>query len=201
VLVLGGGVVGANAARIAAGLGARVTILDISLERLRYLSDIMPPNVVTLMSNEDNIRNQIRRADLVVGAVLVVGARAPRLVTRDMLATMKPGAVIVDVAIDQGGCVETARPTTHADPVFIVDGVVHYCVANMPGAVGRTSTYALTNVTLPYALAIANHGFPACTRGNAAVARGVNMVRGTITYKPVADAFGLQGFRPLESLL
>ncbi len=201
VLILGGGIVGANAARIAAGLGARVTILDISLDRLRYLADIMPPNVVTVMSNEYNIREYVRYADLVVGAVLVVGARAPRLVTRDMLSTMKPGSVIVDVAIDQGGCVETAKPTTHADPIYIVDGVVHYCVANMPGAVGRTSTYALTNVTLPYALKIANQGFAACARADAGIAKGINMVEGTITCQAVAETFNLSGYVPVEKFL
>lgn len=199
IVILGGGVVGSNAARIAAGLGARVTILDISLDRLRYLSDIMPPNVITLMSNEDNIRAHLKSADLVVGAVLVVGARAPRLVTRDMLANMKSGAVIVDVAIDQGGCVETSHPTTHEDPVFIVDGVVHYCVANMPGAVGRTSTYALTNVTLPYALTIANEGWPNFAKKSKPLAFGVNMVDGKITFKPVADAFPGMDYVPVES--
>lgn len=198
VLIIGGGVVGANAARIAAGLDARVTILDVSLERLRYLADIMPPNVVTLMSNEDNIRSRIKTADLVVGAVLVTGARAPRLVTRDMLKDMKAGAVIVDVAVDQGGCVETSRPTTHDDPIYIVDGVVHYCVANMPGAVGRTSTYALTNVTLPYAMKIAQWGFPGFVQKDRTLAAGVNMVDGKITYQRVADAFGLENLTPLE---
>jgi alanine dehydrogenase len=201
VLVLGGGVVGANAAKIAAGLGAQVTIADINLERLRYLADIMPPNVVTLMSNEDNIRSRLVLADLVIGAVLVVGARAPRLITRDMLKLMKPGAVIVDVAIDQGGCVETSRPTTHADPIFIVDNVVHYCVTNMPGAVGRTSTYALTNVTIPYALKIANYGWPQFVREDPALAAGVNIVKGIITCKPVAECFGFTNYAPVEDLL
>ncbi len=200
VLVLGGGVVGANAARIAAGLGAQVTIMDVNLDRLRYLADVMPPNVITLMSNEDNIRSRLPLADLVIGAVLVVGARAPRLITRDMLKLMKPGAVIVDVAIDQGGCVETSRPTTHADPIFIVDNVVHYCVANMPGAVGRTSTYALTNVTIPYALKIANEGWPEFARKDPALAAGVNMVNGIVTCKPVAECFGLQDYAPIEEL-
>lgn len=198
VLIIGGGIVGANAARVAAGLGARVTIMDVSLDRLRYLADIMPPNVVTIMSNEYNIREKCRTADLVVGAVLVTGARAPMLVTRDMLKEMKPGAVIVDVAIDQGGCVETARPTTHADPIYIVDGIVHYCVANMPGAVGRTSTYALTNVTTPYAVKIANMGFPDFAVEDKALALGVNMVAGKITYKPVAEAFNWPYFTPVE---
>lgn len=198
IMVIGGGIVGANAARVAAGLGARVTILDVSLDRLRYLADIMPPNVVTLMSNEDNIREKIRTADLVVGAVLVTGARAPMLVTRDMLKIMKTGSVIVDVAIDQGGCVETSKPTTHADPIFIVDGVVHYCVTNMPGAVGRTSTYALTNVTLPFASRMAAKGFPAFAEDDPALAAGVNMVDGKITYKNVATAFGHKYFTPIQ---
>lgn len=198
IVVIGGGIVGSNAARIAAGLGARVTILDVSLDRLRYLADIMPPNVVTIMSNEYNIRKAISSADLVVGAVLVTGARAPRLVTRDMLKLMKPGAVIVDVAIDQGGCVETSRPTTHADPIYIVDGIVHYCVANMPGAVGRTSTYALTNVTLPYAAKIAQLGFPEFAREDKALAAGVNTAHGKLTYKSVAEAFNRPGYTPVE---
>jgi alanine dehydrogenase len=201
VVVMGGGVVGANAAKIAAGLGAQVTIMDINLERLRYLDDIMPPNVITMMSNEDNVRARLPLADLVIGAVLVVGARAPRLVTRDMLKLMKPGSVIVDVAIDQGGCVETSHPTTHADPIFIVDNVVHYCVTNMPGAVGRTSTYALTNVTAPYALKIANEGWPKFARKDPGLAAGVNMVEGVITCKPVAESFGLTNYVPIEQLL
>jgi alanine dehydrogenase len=198
IVIVGGGIVGSNAARIAAGLGARVTILDISLDRLRYLADIMPPNVVTLMSNEYNVMKALQNADLVIGAVLVPGALAPRLVTRDMLKLMKPGAVIVDVAIDQGGCVETSRPTTHDDPIYIVDGVVHYCVANMPGAVGRTSTYALTNVTLPYAARIAKHGFPEFAREDAALAAGVNTALGKLTYQSVAEAFNRKGFTPIE---
>lgn len=198
VVVLGGGIVGTNAARMAAGLGARVVILDVNLDRMRYLSDIMPPNVVTVMSNEYNIRNHLREADLVIGAVLVVGARAPRLITRDMLAIMKPGAVIVDVAIDQGGCVETSRPTTHADPVFVVDNIVHYCVTNMPGAVGRTSTYALTNVTLPFAQKIAKLGFPGFAREDAGLAAGVNVAAGQVVYQSVAEAFQMKYFTPIE---
>ncbi len=197
VLVLGGGIVGTNAARMAAGLGARVVLLDINLDRMRYLSEIMP-NVVTVMSNEYNIRHHLREADLVIGAVLVVGAKAPRLITREMLGIMKPGAVIVDVAIDQGGSVETSRPTTHADPVFVVDGIVHYCVTNMPGAVGRTSTYALTNVTLPYAQKIARLGFPEFAREDDALAAGVNMALGEVTCKPVAEAFEMKYFTPIE---
>jgi alanine dehydrogenase len=197
VLILGGGIVGTNAARMAAGLGARVVLLDINLDRMRYLSEIMP-NVVTVMSNEYNIRHHLREADLVIGAVLVVGARAPRLISRDMLSIMKPGAVIVDVAIDQGGSVETSRPTTHADPVYVVDGIVHYCVTNMPGAVGRTSTYALTNVTLPYAQKIARLGFPEFAQEDESLAAGVNMVLGEVTFKPVAEAFEMKYFTPIE---
>ncbi len=195
VLILGGGVVGTNAAKMAAGLGARVTILDISIDRLRYLNDVMPPNVSTLISNEYNIRERLSDADLVVGGVLIHGARAPKLITRDMLKLMKPGSVIVDVSIDQGGCIETSKPTTHSDPIYVVDDVIHYCVANMPGAVSRTSTFALTNVTLPYAVQIADDGYPACLK-NTAFAKGLNMVDGKITYKPVADAFGMD-YTPL----
>lgn len=199
VLILGGGVVGTNAAKMAAGLGARVTILDISIERLRYLNDIMPPNVTTMISNEYNIRQKLAEADLVIGGVLIPGARAPRLITREMLKLMKKGAVIVDVSIDQGGCVETARPTTHSDPIYEVDGIIHYCVANMPGAVSRTSTFALTNVTLPYAVKIADAGFPGCI-ADPAIAKGVNMVKGKITCKPVADAFDLP-YTPLAEAI
>ncbi len=199
VLILGGGAVGTNAAKMAAGLGAKVTILDISIERLRYLNDIMPPNVTTMISNEYNIRQKLAEADLVIGGVLIPGARAPRLITREMLKLMKKGAVIVDVSIDQGGCVETARPTTHSDPIYEVDGIIHYCVANMPGAVSRTSTFALTNVTLPYAVKIADAGFPGCI-ADPAIAKGVNMVKGKITCKPVADAFDLP-YTPLAEAI
>ncbi len=198
VVILGGGVVGANAAHIAAGMGARVVLLDINMDRMRYLSEIMPRNVITLMSNDYNIRHHLRDADLVIGAVLVFGARAPRLINHEMLTIMKPGAVIVDVAIDQGGSVETSRPTTHADPVFVVDGIVHYCVTNMPGAVGRTSTYALTNVTLPYARKIARLGFPLFAKDDPALAAGVNTVDGQVTCKPVAEAFEMKYYTPIE---
>ncbi|GIW87362.1 MAG: alanine dehydrogenase [Isosphaeraceae bacterium] len=197
VVVLGGGVVGSNAARVAAGLGANVYILDVNLDRLRYLDDIMPPNVTTLYSDRHTILESIARADLIIGAVLITGARAPRLVRRDDLRRMKPGAVIVDVAIDQGGCVETSRPTTHRNPTYLVDGVVHYCVTNMPGAVGRTSTYALCNVTLPYVLQIANHGWRAVARANPGVAMGVNIDHGRITNQAVASTFQLE-YSPLE---
>ena len=192
VTILGGGVVGTNAAKVAAGLGAQVTIMDISLERLRYLDDIMPKNVITLMSNRHNIRERLSETDLLIGAVLIEGARTPVLITRDDLKLMKPGSVIVDVSIDQGGCIETSRPTTHSDPVYIVDGVVHYCVTNMPGAVGRTSTYALTNVTLPYALEIAGKGFERAAKENPAIRRGINICQGKVTNKAVADTFGMQ---------
>ena len=192
VAVLGGGVVGSNAARVAAGLGANVRILDVNLDRLRYLDDIMPPNVTTLYSDRHTILESIERADLVIGAILITGARAPRLVRREDLDRMKPGAVIVDVAIDQGGCIETSRPTTHQNPTYLVEGVVHYCVANMPGAVGRTSTYALCNVTLPYALAIANRGWRAVAAGNPGFAEGVNALDGRVTNAPVAATFGLE---------
>jgi len=192
VTILGGGVVGTNAAKVAAGLGAQVTIMDISLERLRYLDDIMPKNVITLMSNRHNIRERLSETDLLIGAVLIEGARTPVLITRDDLKLMKPGSVIVDVSIDQGGCIETSRPTTHSDPIYIVDGVVHYCVTNMPGAVGRTSTYALTNVTLPYALEIAGKGFERAAKENPAIRRGINICQGKVTNKAVADTFGMQ---------
>jgi alanine dehydrogenase len=194
VVVLGGGVVGANAAKVAAGLRANVFILDINLDRLRYLDDVMPPNVTTLFSDRHNILDCISRADLVIGAVLIPGARTPMLIRRDDLARMPPRAVIIDVAIDQGGCIETSRPTTHANPTYIVDDVVHYCVTNMPGAVGRTSTYALTNVTLPYALQLANKGLDRAVKENAGLAAGVNIKRGKVTNTAVADTFGLECF-------
>src|SRR5205823_8926297 len=194
VVVLGAGVVGANAAKVAAGLGANVTILDINLDRLRYLDDVMRPNVTTLFSDRHNILESITRADLVIGAVLIPGARAPFLVRREDLKRMVPRAVIVDVAIDQGGCVETSRPTTHSKSTYIVDDVVHYCVSNMPGAVGRTSTYALTNVTLPYVLQLAKKGLDRAIRENPALAEGVNIRGGKVTNKAVADTFGLECF-------
>jgi len=200
VVILGGGIVGTNAAKIAAGLGAKVMIFDISLERLRYLDDVMAKNVITVMSNPANIRKAIAEADLVVGAVLIPGAKAPSLITRDMLQLMKKGSVIVDVAVDQGGCVETIHPTTHEDPIYEIDGVIHYGVANMPGGVPMTSTVALTNATLPYAIQIANTGFPEIARANPEIARGVNIVDGKVTYKSVAEAFDLP-YTPLEDVL
>ena len=191
VLVLGGGIVGTNAAKIAAGFGAKVTIMDNNLYRLRYLDDVMPKNVMTVMSTPDNIRRHAQAADLVIGAVLIAGAKAPHLITREMLPTMKPGSVVVDVSVDQGGCIETCKPTTHEDPTYIIDGVVHYCVANMPGAVPFTSTIALTNATLPYALQLANKGWKNAVKENQELFYGVNMVDGEIVYKAVADAFDL----------
>jgi alanine dehydrogenase len=192
VVVLGAGVVGANAAKVAAGLGANVTILDINLDRLRYLDDVMPPNVTTLFSDRHNILESISGADLLIGAVLIPGARAPYLVRRDDLKMMPPGAVIVDVAIDQGGCIETSKATTHSKPTYVVNDVIHYCVANMPGAVGRTSTYALTNVTMPYALQLARKGLQKACQDNPALAQGLNIRDGKITNRAVADTFGLE---------
>ena len=191
VVILGGGVVGINAAKMAAGMGAQVVILDLSLERLRYLSDVMPANVQLLHSNRFAILEQIVDADLVIGGVLVPGAKAPKLIRREDLKTMRAGSVIVDVAVDQGGCVETIRPTTHENPTYVVDGVIHYGVANMPGAVPRTSTFALTNATLPYALQLANKGWKQALRDSPALLRGLNMVDGRVTYPGVGEAFGL----------
>ncbi len=196
VLVLGGGIVGTQAAKMAAGLGAMVTILDVNLTRLRYLSDVMPANVVTQYSNEYNIRQLIQTHDLIIGAVLLPGAKAPNLITRDMLKLMRPGTVVVDVAVDQGGCIETTRPTTHADPTYIIDDVVHYCVANMPGAVPFTSTLALTNATLPYALQLAEKGWKKACADNAELKLGLNIVAGKVVYKGVAEAWSL----PLQTV-
>ena len=200
VLVLGGGVVGYNAAIIAIGLGAQVTILDRSIDRMRYLDEILSGRVTTVMSSTLQIESSIADADVVIGAVLVPGARAPKLVTRSMLGVMKKGAVIVDVAIDQGGCVETAKPTTHTDPVYSVDGITHYCVANMPGGVPITSTKALTNATLPYVEEIAELGLAEAVARDRALARGVNVLHGKITYEPVAEAHDLE-YTPLADVL
>lgn len=197
VLVIGGGVVGTAAARTAAGMGADVTICDVSLPRLAYLADVMPKNVKTLMSSEYNIREELKSADLVVGSVLIPGAKAPKLVTRDMLALMEPGTVLVDVAIDQGGCFETSHATTHQEPTYYVDGILHYCVANIPGAVPYTSTLALTNATLPYALQLANKGWRKACADNEELRRGLNVVEGKVVYKEVAEAWGL----PFEELV
>ncbi|HEV7378649.1 MAG TPA: alanine dehydrogenase [Dyadobacter sp.] len=191
VLVLGGGIVGTQSAKMAAGLGANVTIMDISLPRLRYLEDIMPANVDTVMSNEYNVRELIQSTNLIIGGVLIPGAKAPSLITRDMLKLMKPGTVMVDVAIDQGGCFETSHATTHEDPIYEVDGVVHYCVANMPGAVPYTSTLALTNATLPYAIQLANKGWKAACESNEELKKGLNVVSGKIVFKGVSDAWNL----------
>nr|WP_290670079.1 alanine dehydrogenase [Ardenticatena sp.] len=199
VVIIGGGVVGTNAAKIALGMGANVVILDINVDRLRYLEEIFGGRLTTIASNTHNIAEAVKRADLLIGAVLVKGAKAPKLVTREMVSTMKPGSVIVDVAVDQGGCIETTHPTTHSNPTFFVDGVLHYCVANMPGAVPRTSTYALNNATLPYTLKLATHGLDAL-RHDPALAKGVNVFKGHITYPAVAEAFGLP-YTPLETLL
>ena len=192
VMILGGGVVGTNAAKIAAGMGADVTILDNNLARLRYLDDIMPANVNTFMSNEYNIRELLPTHDLIIGAVLIPGAKAPHLITREMLKEMRPGTVVVDVAVDQGGCIETCKPTTHENPTYIIDDVVHYCVANMPGAVPYTSTLALTNATLPYAIQIANKGWKKACADSEELKKGLNVVNGKVVYKGVAEAFNLE---------
>lgn len=200
VVVVGGGVVGINAAKMAAGLGAKVYILDTNLDRLSYLDDIMPANVFPVMSNPAILKEYVTQADLVIGSVLIPGAKAPKLITRDMITDMKEGSVLVDVAIDQGGCAETSKATTHADPTYVVDGVVHYCVANMPGAVARTSTVALTNATLPYAVEIANKGWKDAMRENREIKLGANVISGKITYRAVAEAFDLE-YTPVENFL
>ncbi len=200
VVILGGGIVGSNAARMAAGLGAHVVMLDLSLNRLRYLADVMPANVMLLYSNRRNILEQIANADIVIGAVLLPGAVAPRLIRRDDLKHMMPGSVIVDVAIDQGGCVETIKATTHENPIYVVDGVIHYGVANMPGAVPRTSTLALTNATFPYALTLSNKGWQRALQEDRALALGANVIKGKVTYPGVAEAFGLE-YTPVEELI
>ncbi len=191
VLIIGGGVVGTNAAKMAAGLGAHVTLLDVSLDRLRYLSDVLPPNVELLYSNRHNILDQLKRADLVIGAVLLPGAKAPNLVRRGDLKLMKPGSVIVDVAVDQGGCIETTKATTHEQPTYVVDGIIHYAVANMPGGVPRTSTLALTNATFPYTKRLARLGWKQACKQDPALALGLNVVEGKVVYPGVAEAFGL----------
>jgi alanine dehydrogenase len=200
VVILGGGIVGINAAKMAAGMGAKVVILDISLERLRYLSDVMPANVQTIHSNRHNVLEQIATADLVIGGVLIPGAVAPKLIRKDDLKTMQPGSVIVDVAIDQGGCVETIHATTHENPTYVIDGVIHYGVANMPGGVPRTSTLALTNATLPYALQLANKGWKRALKENPALLKGLNVASGKVTYRGVAEAFGMEFHEPAQFL-
>jgi alanine dehydrogenase len=200
VVVLGGGIVGTQAAKMAAGLGAQVTIMDISIPRLRQLDDIMPANVQTLYSNGYNVRQAIKTADLVIGGVLIPGAKAPHLITKDMLKLMKKGSVLVDVAVDQGGCFETTKATTHADPTYVIDDIIHYCVANMPGAVPYTSTLALTNATLPYAVQLANKGWKDACKQNAELLLGLNVVAGKVVYKGVSEAFNLP-YTPVEQVL
>jgi alanine dehydrogenase len=192
VLVIGAGTVGTQAARMTCGLGARVYVVDSCLHRLRYLNDVMPQNCFTLISSPATIRRLIREADLIVGSVLIPGAKAPKLATRDMLKTMKKGVVLVDVSIDQGGCFETSRVTTHRDPIYTIDGIIHYCVGNMPGAVAKTSTLALTNSTLPYAVEIANKGWKRVMKENLEIRKGANVINDQVTFKGVADAFGLK---------
>ncbi len=202
VLVVGGGVVGTHAARVAAGLGARVTILDVNLNRLEYLSEIMDANVQPLYSDPLNLENCLKTADIVVGAVLIPGAVAPKLIRREHLKMMKPGSVLVDVAIDQGGCCETSKATTHSDPVYVVDDVIHYCVANMPGAYARTSAFALNNATIKYGLMLANKGVEQACKDNYGLKMGLNTYKGIITYKAVADAFGMESlYKPVDEVL
>ncbi len=199
VVVIGGGVVGTNSAQIALGMGANVTVVDKNVDRLRYLDDILHERIHTLASNKHNLAAAVREADLLIGGVLIAGAKAPKLVTAEMIASMRPGSVVVDVAIDQGGCIATAQPTSHSDPIYLVDGVIHYCVTNMPGAVPRTSTLALSNVTLPYALELADLGLYEAARRDAALAKGINVLNGHVTYQAVAEAFGLPD-APWESV-
>ncbi len=200
VVIIGGGIVGTNAAKMAAGLGARVILLDIDLDRLRYLSDVLPPNVTLMMSNPENIRQHVAIADLLIGAVLISGAKAPRLVTKKMVRKMKNGSVVVDVAVDQGGCIETIKPTTHTSPIYRLYDVIHYGVANMPGAVARTSTYALTNATLPYAVDIANKGYRQAALDNKTIRTGINIIDGKITNQAVASAFRMK-YVPVEDVI
>jgi len=200
VVVIGGGTVGTCAAKVAAGIGARVTLFDINVNRLRYLDDVLPKNITLLYSNQHSIEEELKDADAVIGAVLIPGAEAPKLVTEEMVKKMKPNSVVVDVAIDQGGCIETSKPTSHSEPVFKVHGVLHYCVTNMPGAFARTSTFALTNATLPYALKIANLGYKEALKKDCALAKGLNIVNGKITYSPVAKTFGFDCFSIEEAI-
>lgn len=200
VVIIGGGIVGINALKMAMGLGASVTVLETNLDRMRYIDDMFHGQVITLASNGHNLLAALKRADLLIGAVLIPGRAAPKLVTRAMIGQMKPGSVVVDVAVDQGGCFETTRPTTHSDPVYTVDGVVHYCVANMPGAVPRTSTFGLTNATLPYALALANKGLKQAALDDPGLLEGINTLKGFVTSKPVADSLG-RSYREARELL
>jgi len=192
VLILGGGIVGTEAAKMASGLNANVVLMDINLDRLRYLAEFLPKNVTLIFSSEYNIRQQLKRVDLIIGAVLIPGAKAPHLITRQMLSEMRDGSVVIDVAVDQGGCIETCKPTTHEDPTYVVDGVIHYCVANMPGAVPYTSTLALTNATFPYLLQIAQKGWKKACEDNKGLSKGLNIVDGTIVYEEVKEAFGME---------
>lgn len=201
VVILGAGIVGTNAARMAAGLGANVTLMDVNTHRLRYLDEILPPNIHTVYSSNANILEAIRTADLIVGAVLIPGGKAPRLISREMLRLMKPGTVLIDVAVDQGGCIETCTPTTHDNPTFTIDGIVHYCVANMPGAVPRTSTFALTNVTLPYILQVANKGWKKGCQENIELLKGLNIAVGQAVHPKVAEAFQLSFTNPDKLLI
>jgi alanine dehydrogenase len=202
VLIIGGGTVGGNAARVAAGLGARVTVLDINLDTLEHLGNIMPPNVFPIFGDTYTLDKGLRDADLIIGAVLIPGAKAPKLIRREHLKIMKPGSVFVDVAIDQGGCAETSHPTTHADPVYTVDGVIHYCVANMPGAYARTSTFALNNRTIQYGLKLAAKGVEKACKENIALRNGLNMYKGSVTFRPVAEAFNLEeSYKPADEVL
>ncbi len=200
VLIIGGGIVGTNAAKMACGLGAKVYVLDTNPDRLRYLSDIMPGNCFPIMSDPASLQTLVQQADVIIGAVLIPGAKAPKLIRRGMLRHMRKGSVMVDVAIDQGGCFETSKATTHSDPVYTVDGIIHYCVANMPGAVPRTSTLALTNATLPYAVEIADKGWKKAMKENEEIRKGANIIKGKVSYKAVADAFGLD-YADIETLL
>jgi len=200
VVVLGGGMVGSNAAKAAAGMGAEVILFDINIRKLNYLADVLPKNITLLISNQQSIEEEIQKADVVIGAVLIPGTKVPKVVTEEMVKKMKPNSVIVDVAIDQGGCVATSHPTTHSQPVYKVHNVLHYCVANMPGAFARTATFALTNATLPYAIEIANKGYKRAIKEDKSLAKGLNIVDGKITYKPVADAFGLK-YEPVDEVI
>jgi alanine dehydrogenase len=199
-LILGGGTAGINAARVAAGLVAKVVVMDINLDRMRYLEDVLPNNCETIMSNRINIESELPSADVIIGSVLIPGSRAPKIITRDMLGMMTSGSVIIDISIDQGGCVETSHPTTHSSPVYVVDGIIHYCVANMPGAYPWSSTFALTNATLPFGLAIADHGWKHAARNSSPIAKGINLAEGSVTYRPVADAHGLN-YRPVDEII
>lgn len=199
-LILGGGTAGMNAAKVAAGLGARIVVMDVNLERMRYLEDVLPKNCEMIMSNKINIEQEIKYADVIIGSVLIPGAKSPKLITKEMLNSMQPGTVMVDISIDQGGCIETSHPTTHSDPVYDIDRILHYCVANMPGAYPRSSTFALANTTLDFGLQIADRGWKEAARTNPSIMKGINVAQGSVTYQPVAEAHGLP-YMPVEKLL